>query len=199
MVRNIRDSVPKVIGHFLVRAVQNKMQIELFKRLGKMFDAVNRAMGEPPGIVQERKALNSQLETLRKAERVLTRDPEITNLIGTSDDDLLIELKQEKAEEASGKGPKREDIMDKYLKPMMAEEKSSPVAANAPVPAPHSAPHSATPPLASVVLSQGKVTPPPTTPPTASTVQLPPKTSDPKNGDSKANASKGSKPNLFGK
>jgi hypothetical protein len=46
VVRNIRDSIPKIIGNFLVRAVQNKMQLELFKRLGEMRDAVNRGLGE---------------------------------------------------------------------------------------------------------------------------------------------------------
>lgn len=46
VVRNIRDSIPKVIGNFLVRAVQNKLQIELFKRLGEMREAVNRGFGE---------------------------------------------------------------------------------------------------------------------------------------------------------
>ena len=103
VVRNVRDTVPRLIGHFLVRAVQNKMQIELFKRLNTMFETVNRSMGEPLAIIQERKALTAQLATLRDAERVLTRDPEITNMISTSDDELLIELKQEKAEEEAGK------------------------------------------------------------------------------------------------
>ena len=46
VVRNIRDSIPKIIGNFLVRAVQNKMQLELFKRLGEMREAVNRSLGE---------------------------------------------------------------------------------------------------------------------------------------------------------
>jgi predicted RNA-binding protein Jag len=46
VVRNIRDSIPKIIGNFLVRAVQNKMQLELFKRLGEMREAVNRGLGE---------------------------------------------------------------------------------------------------------------------------------------------------------
>ena len=46
VVRNIRDSIPKIIGHFLVRAVQNKMQLELFRRLGKMMETVNRGLGE---------------------------------------------------------------------------------------------------------------------------------------------------------
>ncbi len=54
-------------------------------------------------MVQERKALKAQLETLRNAERILTRDPEITSMIGASDDDLLYELRAESAEEKLGK------------------------------------------------------------------------------------------------
>ena len=106
-----------------------------------MFDAVNRAMGEPLGIVQERKALIAQQETLRKAERVLTRDPEITSLIGTTDDDLLFELRREKAE--GGKGMSAEALAEKFLKPQAdPEEKVSIVASHPahPVPAPAPAP-----------------------------------------------------------
>lgn len=112
VVRNIRDSIPKIVGHFLVHAVQNKMQMELFKRLNTMFDSLNRAMGEPEAVIEERKALAAQMEILRKAERVLTRDPEITNLISTSDDELLMELKREKAEEAAGKKKDKKKVIE---------------------------------------------------------------------------------------
>jgi hypothetical protein len=48
---------------------------------------------------------------LGKADRVLTRDPEIMNLIGSTDDDLLFELRKETAEQKmSGKDPKKPDI-----------------------------------------------------------------------------------------
>lgn len=61
--------------------------------------------------MQERKALNAQLDTLRKADRVLTRDPEIMNLIGSTDDDLLHELRRDAAEQkSSGKQAKGPDI-----------------------------------------------------------------------------------------
>ena len=123
VVRNVRDTVPRLIGHFLVRAVQNKMQIELFKRLNTMFETVNRSMGEPLAIIQERKALTAQLATLRDAERVLTRDPEITNMISTSDDELLIELKQEKAEEAAGKKYDQQGVIEKCMKSVIPESK----------------------------------------------------------------------------
>ncbi len=48
VVRNIRDEIPKLIGNFLVRAVQEKMQIELFKRLSAMREAVQKGLGEVP-------------------------------------------------------------------------------------------------------------------------------------------------------
>lgn len=128
VVRNIRDSIPKIIGHFLVHAVQNKMQMELFKRLNKMFDSLNRAMGEPQGIIEERKALSAQMDVLRKAERVLTRDPEITSLISTTDDELLQELKREKAEEAAGKKVDKNKMIEDCLRSVIPDKKRSSVA-----------------------------------------------------------------------
>ena len=46
VIRNVRDSVPRVIGYFLVRSLQNRMQLELFRRLGEMREAVERGLGE---------------------------------------------------------------------------------------------------------------------------------------------------------
>jgi len=194
VVRNIRDSVPKIIGHFLVRAVQNKMQIELFKRLGQMFDAVNKAMGEPIGIIQERKALIAQLETLRKAERVLTRDPEITSLIGTTDDDLLFELRKEKAE--GGKGPSDKELEDKFLKPVIPENDKSPVNESHsahPAPSPASIVHAELKPGSGPLQHSPAVTSPATAPPKAPSPEV-------KNQPSvKPVGSTGGKPGLFGK
>lgn len=169
VVRNIRDTVPRLIGHFLVRAVQNKMQIELFKRLNQMFEAVNRSMGEPIGIVQERKALTLQLETLRKADRVLTRDPEITTMISTSDDELLFELRQEKAEEASGKKVDQKDVIEKCMQSVLPELRqanaSKPAPKPAPAPAPASAAPAPSPPKSAPAVNPPK--PPGATPPAA--------------------------------
>jgi len=112
VVRNVRDKVPRVIGDSLVRAVQTKIQIELFKRFNKMFDTVDRSMGEPLAVIQERKALIAQLETLQKADRALNRDPEIITMINTSDDELLLELRQE---ETSSKKADQQEAIDKCM------------------------------------------------------------------------------------
>ena len=51
-------------------------------------------MGEPERVAEERKSLNSTLETLRKALRVLQRDPDITKT-SFGDDELFEALRNE--------------------------------------------------------------------------------------------------------
>ncbi|KNG76620.1 dynamin protein [Plasmodium falciparum IGH-CR14] len=79
VLRNVRDSVPKMIGYFLIRKLQEKMQFELYSDLNseqKLYDLLN----EPPNVVKEREHLNNQLEILKKANQVLLKDPNITSI-----------------------------------------------------------------------------------------------------------------------
>jgi vacuolar protein sorting-associated protein 1 len=76
VLRNVRDSVPKAVGYFLVRQVQDKLQFELYTALNKS-DALGDLLGEPPHIREERKQLLSQVAVLEKANTVLQRDPAI--------------------------------------------------------------------------------------------------------------------------
>ena len=105
--------------------------------------------------------MNAQLETLRKADRVLTRDPEIVSLIGSSDDDLLYELRKESAEEKLNKGAKKEEREKENLDftpPEMPKESPKAVVEQpkpapqpikeekkVPAPAPANAPHAGPP------------------------------------------------------
>lgn len=79
VLRNIRDTVPKTIGFFLVRAVQDGLQFQLYNELNKAekFDAL---LGEPPHVKEERQAIGKQIETLHQANLVLQRDPSIATL-----------------------------------------------------------------------------------------------------------------------
>ncbi|GAB66726.1 dynamin-like protein [Plasmodium cynomolgi strain B] len=79
VLRNVRDSVPKIIGYFLIRKLQEKMQFELYSDLNseqKLYDLLN----EPPHVVKEREHLNRQLDILKKANQVLLKDPNITSI-----------------------------------------------------------------------------------------------------------------------
>lgn len=73
-VRNVRDAIPKAIGFYLVRAVQDKLQFELLNTLNQP-SKLEELLGEPPHILEERRTLTAQLQVLQKASGVLTRDP----------------------------------------------------------------------------------------------------------------------------
>ncbi|CDJ58415.1 dynamin-like protein, putative [Eimeria maxima] len=76
VLHNVRDTVPKKIGFFLVRQLQDKLQFELYNKLNdeQLFSSL---LGEPSHIVEERRSLMAQLSTLKKAAAVLQRDPQI--------------------------------------------------------------------------------------------------------------------------
>lgn len=73
-VRNVRDSIPKAIGYYLVRAVLDKLQFELLNFLNQK-EKMNELLGEPPHILEERRQLTAQLAVLSRATTVLSRDP----------------------------------------------------------------------------------------------------------------------------
>jgi len=76
VLRNIRDSVPKIIGHFLVKAVQENLQYSLYNEINKN-EQITGMVGEPSHITAERETLNKVLEVLQRAKRVLTKDPDL--------------------------------------------------------------------------------------------------------------------------
>ena len=87
----MRDSIPKVIGYFLVKASQERLQFELYAQINKN-ETLTKQLGEPERVAEERKSLNNTLATLKKAIKVLQRDPDITNT-AFGDDELEAELK----------------------------------------------------------------------------------------------------------
>jgi len=76
VLRNIRDTIPKLIGNFLVKAIQEKLQYTLYNEINKN-ESIMDLVGEPPHIVAERETLNKVLGVLRKARLVLTKDPDL--------------------------------------------------------------------------------------------------------------------------
>eukprot|EP00397_Hematodinium_sp_SG-2012_P004243 GEMP01004254.1.p1 GENE.GEMP01004254.1~~GEMP01004254.1.p1 ORF type:complete len:847 (-),score=157.31 GEMP01004254.1:1014-3554(-) len=87
MVRNVRDSIPKAIGHFLVRRLMDKLQFELFTYLNDE-TKISALLGEPAHIVEERRALTDQIATLQKAIVVLQRDPNIALITLEGEEDI---------------------------------------------------------------------------------------------------------------
>ncbi len=52
------------------------MQFELYNKVSNNSESISQLLGEPPIIAQERERLAKTLETLKKATKVLKRDPE---------------------------------------------------------------------------------------------------------------------------
>ena len=101
VVRNVRDRIPKTIGFFLVKKVQDKIQFNLYSEMNKN-SKMTDDLGEHPNITEERNRLSKTLEILKQSSNVLQRDPDITNVI-TLDDKLEKDLRDETKEQASSR------------------------------------------------------------------------------------------------
>ena len=71
----MRDNIPKIIGLFLVRSSMDKLQYELYNYINTNESILNY-MNEPEQISKERALLKAQLETLRKAQKIIKMDPQ---------------------------------------------------------------------------------------------------------------------------
>ena len=115
VIRNVRDSVPKVVGYFLVRSIMDKMQLELYEQINNSESIINQ-LSEPAHITAERDGIKKQLDTLRKAEKILKHNPEFSKQTENISEELSNQekrLKQEqedrKAKEIQAKEPKAEE------------------------------------------------------------------------------------------
>lgn len=75
VLRNVRDTIPKQIGYFLVRKSQDVLQTDLYMRINQS-KSISDALGEPKQITERRNTLNMLIETLDKSAKLLQRDPE---------------------------------------------------------------------------------------------------------------------------
>jgi len=75
--RNVRDSVPKIIGTFLVRACQDDLQFALYDEINKDERFLHN-LSEPESITMERNTLLQTLSTLQKAVKAIKKDPDLS-------------------------------------------------------------------------------------------------------------------------
>ncbi|EGR28835.1 hypothetical protein IMG5_168710 [Ichthyophthirius multifiliis] len=75
IIRNVRDSIPKAIGFFLVKAAQEQLQFQIYNEIMRNESSLS-SIQEPSNIAEERENIRQTMEVLQKAQRVLKRDPE---------------------------------------------------------------------------------------------------------------------------
>lgn len=73
VLRNVRDSVPKIVGHFLVRKSQKNMLYKIYTQLSQQED-LDQLFGEPDHIAHERQILKEQASVLSKAINIINKD-----------------------------------------------------------------------------------------------------------------------------
>jgi len=75
VVRNLRDSIPKSIGFFLVKSIQDNMQLKLYNQLYKNTEMVS-VLNEPEHIAKRREELLASIKVMKDAQKLIRRDPE---------------------------------------------------------------------------------------------------------------------------
>ena len=97
IVRNLRDSIPKIIGNNLVKSIEDDMQIELYNQLYKSNEMVG-LLSEPEHIAERRKDLTELIRVMRNAQKVIRRDPDLMTVmqIDINDSDIHPGSKNEK-------------------------------------------------------------------------------------------------------
>ena len=96
IVRNLRDSVPKIIGKYLVKELEENMQIKLYNKLynaKEMTDLLN----EPESIAERRKELNDMIKVMKNAQKIIRRDPDLMSVmqININDNDINSQINNE--------------------------------------------------------------------------------------------------------
>ena len=127
IVRNLRDSIPKIMGNYLVKEIEENMQLKLYNKLYNAREMTD-LLSEPESVAERRKELNEMIKVMRNAQKILRRDPDLMTVmqINISDNDITSTQASKKKEE-----PKK--IEKKDSKPV-AEKPKAPPAKPSPAP-----------------------------------------------------------------
>ena len=100
IVRNLRDSIPKIMGNYLVKEIEENMQLKLYNKLYNAREMTD-LLSEPESVAERRKELNDMIKVMRNAQKILRRDPDLMTVmqINISDNDITNTQASKKKEE----------------------------------------------------------------------------------------------------
>ena len=127
IVRNLRDSIPKIMGNYLVKEIEENMQLKLYNKLYNAREMTD-LLSEPESVAERRKELNDMIKVMRNAQKILRRDPDLMTVmqINISDNDITNTQASKKKEE-----PKKVEKKDSK---QVAEKPKAPPAKPSPAP-----------------------------------------------------------------
>lgn len=70
VLRNVRDTIPKQIGYFLVKMSQEKLQFELYQKVNANQGLIDM-LGEPKSITERREMLNGIIKIMNRCLQIL--------------------------------------------------------------------------------------------------------------------------------
>ena len=89
IVRNLRDSIPKVMGNFLIKEIEENMQLKLYNKLYNARE-ITDCLSEPEHVAERRKELNDMIKVMKNAQKIIRRDPDLMSVmqININDSDI---------------------------------------------------------------------------------------------------------------
>ena len=125
IVRNLRDSIPKIMGNYLVKEIEENMQLKLYNKLYNAREMTD-LLSEPESVAERRKELNDMIKVMRNAQKILRRDPDLMTVmqINISDNDITNTQASKKKEEP--KKIEKKDSKPVGEKPKVPPAKPSP-------------------------------------------------------------------------
>ena len=102
IVRNLRDSIPKLMGNYLIKEIEENMQLKLYNKLYNARE-ITDLLSEPESVAERRKELNDMIKVMRNAQKIIRRDPDLMSVmqININDEDIT-------SHAADNKGKKEE-------------------------------------------------------------------------------------------
>ena len=119
IVRNLRDSVPKIMGNYLVKEIEENMQLKLYNKLYNAREMTD-LLSEPESVAERRKELNDMIKVMRNAQKIIRRDPDLMNVmqININDSDIT-SPKETKEKEKDNKDTKEKKEKKELPKPAL--------------------------------------------------------------------------------
>ena len=121
IVRNLRDSIPKIMGNYLVKEIEENMQLKLYNKLYNAKEMTD-LLSEPESVAERRKELNDMIKVMRNAQKIIRRDPDLMNVmqININDSDITSPKEtKEKEKEKDNKDTKEKKEKKELPKPAL--------------------------------------------------------------------------------
>ena len=125
IVRNLRDSIPKIMGNFLVKEIEENMQLKLYNKLYNAREMTD-LLSEPEHIAERRKELTELIKVMKNAQKIIRRDPDLMTVMQININDSDITNTQENKKDSKKKEEPKQDFSKTLPNPKSQPEQPKP-------------------------------------------------------------------------